>query len=519
MKKSIALFLLAVFCMALFAGCAKEEPTAPPAQTGQPTTGTEIPAPEAPAEIMEVRFVLPKADDPELEKVTAAINEKLIADGVPVKFVPLNVPQNVYNDRINVMFAGQEEFELLHVMENVTPFTVYLNNEYIVPIEDLLAQYGGNILKALPDEADWNGSKIGEHTYTIPSYWKDVTKSSESGAMGFRGDLLDKYGLKIPTTADELFDTARELKEKWGDKDAFLWICNANNAPVRLLRDTPRYPFTVEYSTELAMYFQDGTFEPYLESEEFKFVANWMKKAYDANLIHPDVLTISNSERDKIVNEGVSLGGNLGPYQHEKRLRENGKVPEYRYELAYLNPEVPAIDAMSALNTNAVSSTSPNPEAGIMFLNWLYADQANFDLLLCGIEGEHYTVTDSGDFKFITKEDGNNLYTFQPWQVAQAEFRRFDADSHEKWAWFQTEPWDNVETSVAKGFVFDPTPVQAQFQAVVAELPATIYPIKMGVQDYDTHFDAALAKLKSIGYDDVIAEYQKQFEAFYNAHK
>ena len=150
-----------------------------------------------------------------------------------------------------------------------------------------------------------------------------------------------------------------------------------------------------------------------------------------------------------------------------------------------------------------------------MFLNWLYADRANMDLLAYGIEGEHYEKAEGDRFTFKRDAEGKLLYDFKFWQIGQASLMRVDSNAPEEWEWFQKEPRDNVEIGVAKGFVFDPTPVQNQYQALLAELPGTIYPIKMGVQDYETYFPAALQKLKSLGYDEIIAEYQKQFAAFY----
>lgn len=43
---------------------------------------------------------------------------------------------------------------------------------------------------------------------------------------------------------------------------------------------------------------------------------------------------------------------------------------------------------------------------------------------------------------------------------------------------------------------------------------ASIYPIKFGLVDYDSHIDDAIANLKAAGMDKVIDEYRRQFEEF-----
>ena len=50
-------------------------------------------------------------------------------------------------------------------------------------------------------------------------------------------------------------------------------------------------------------------------------------------------------------------------------------------------------------------------------------------------------------------------------------------------------------------------------------MSAVIYPIKFGIQDYDTYFPAALQRMKDAGLDKVVDEYRAQFEAWQAANK
>ena len=67
-------------------------------------------------------------------------------------------------------------------------------------------------------------------------------------------------------------------------------------------------------------------------------------------------------------------------------------------------------------------------------------------------------------------------------------------------------------TALRHAFAFDASPVQTQLADVQTVISSTLVPMAWGITDYDSGIDAALEMLKTAGVDDVIAEYQKQFE-------
>ena len=48
-----------------------------------------------------------------------------------------------------------------------------------------------------------------------------------------------------------------------------------------------------------------------------------------------------------------------------------------------------------------MSSTSKHVNEAVQFINWLYSDQANYDLFFYGIEGQHYTLNDDGSINTL----------------------------------------------------------------------------------------------------------------------
>ena len=63
-------------------------------------------------------------------------------------------------------------------------------------------------------------------------------------------------------------------------------------------------------------------------------------------------------------------------------------------------------------------------------------------------------------------------------------------------------------------FVFDPTNVATEYANCLAEVEASVYPIKLGIISYEEGYENALGKLKAAGIDKVIEEYQKQLNEY-----
>ena len=76
------------------------------------------------------------------------------------------------------------------------------------------------------------------------------------------------------------------------------------------------------------------------------------------------------------------------------------------------------------------------------------------------------------------------------------------------------DPDFQVVSSPVVGFIFDSSPVVNELSNVSAEIRSVMWPIRYGLLDYDEAFPQALAKIKAAGLDALIAEYQRQFDAY-----
>lgn len=80
----------------------------------------------------------------------------------------------------------------------------------LLPLDDLLAEYGQEILAARPDESGWFRSKTDGKTYAVPCRFQ---KARTNDIMLIRKDWLDNLGLEVPTNVDELKKTLQAFQD------------------------------------------------------------------------------------------------------------------------------------------------------------------------------------------------------------------------------------------------------------------------------------------------------------------
>lgn len=479
------------------------------AESASPNASNDAPKTDNKQAPLKVRYIVPDTAPPDLEAVEKAVSEKMQKDGLNLELDVTFIPRDVLDEKLNIMFTSGEEVELLHIMENRTSSSLYAARGVLTPLDELIEQYGPALKKAFPDDI-WKSTKVNGNIYTVPSYWKAGTRTGgETGVFTIRRDLLDKYNIPVPKSNRELLDAAEALKQQWGEKEAYLWPSSVSSNPVFLHRDYDSWPFYVDYSTELMYVDQQGNVKAWVETEEFKQDSAFFREAYAKGLLHPDFLSAPFEQRQKLTDSGIWLSGGGGDANKLKQV-----YPDYNSENIRLQPDKPVLWTIPVLNANAVPATTKHPEAGIQFLNWLYSSKENHDLLMFGIEGTHYKVIDDNRIETVKDAGGKEVYAFPYWQIGYKDWSRFKPEATDLDIKNQKEHAENLIPSITLGFRFDTAPVDTEYKNVLAEMKASIYPIKFGMQDYDSHFPKALQKLKAAGLDKIVAEYDKQFKAW-----
>lgn len=517
MKKTsrlIALIAALAITSTMFAGCGSDNGSS--SSTSGSTSDKD--SSSKPAEVEIMRYVSPGNMPQDADTGIKAVNEKLVADGVNIKVEPIRIPWDAFDQKLNLMLSTGEEFEMMHVMQDVKNISSLASRNALTPVDEYIDNYPD--LKAMFTEEEWKSGVYDGKIFGVPARWR-----SFDGALGYifaRTDVMDKYTEgKDPETVEELIEVSKKMQadiEKEVGKKAYTWPHQLNMPASQFHRTYDTYPFYVENSLGVVLSRQDGTIDSYYESEEFKKDANYYREMYKDGLVHPDILNAVHQQKYDELKIGAALPSSTFGYGDIVGLKENIPTAEVRH--FFLAPEKKQVIYTLSQNLNAISATAKNPESGLKFLDWLYKDKANHDLFHYGVEGTHYTASADNRIKQIKGEDNQPLYYFDTWMTGLVDFIRYDEEFPEAGIEFDQIklPDDQKVYSPIAGFLFDATKVQSELANLETEIKASIYPIKYGLVDYDKEFPKAIEKLKKAGLDAYLAEYRAQFEAYLAAN-
>ncbi|PKR86343.1 ABC transporter substrate-binding protein [Heyndrickxia camelliae] len=397
-----------------------------------------------------------------------------------------------YDQKMQVIIASGETFDIAYT--SGANYVLNAQKGAFVPVDKLLNTVGKDMKKAI-DPAFLEGAKIDGKLYGIPSN-KEV---GQQEVLVFNKRLVDKYHLNIKSvhTLADLEPLLKTIKENEPDV-----------TPIATFK--PYLPFDYVLGDELPMAFplegDTGKVVNFFDTDIAMNTLETMHKFYKEGFIKADAATSKDPWPMEVQNWFVRKEI-YQPYAELLWSRSAG------YDVAVQPLSKPVTFNGSVTGAiQAISSTSKNPEKAMAFLNLLNTDPYVRNLVDKGIEGVHYKTLDDGKIEDLPARVKN--YNMPTYALGNHFILKlYENDPKDKWEAFKKF---NEESTPAPslGFYFDTTPVRTEIASITNVSKEFAPALLTGSVDPKEYVPKMDKKLKEAGLDKVLAEIQKQYDAW-----
>lgn len=437
-----------------------------------------------------------------VEKVVNEIIEPKI--GAKVKFHLIE--SGNYDQKMNVMISSGEEFDICFTSGWLNDFTLNAGRGAYLGLDELLEEYGQNIL-AKADPRAIEASKRNGKIMAIPG------QGAYSAPVGlvFKKDLVEKYNIDYKS-----IDSLEKL-------EPYLELLKKNEPDIiPLAGDIPGidcYPYT-DISVPGVMYDEENDkvvcfYDMENKVEEYRLRHDFYKKGYFA----ADVL-VKNDKMSENKSGRYAVMGNTGVYS------EDGSKSTAAYgfpcvESYMFNQTITTGAVYGAMN--AISVTSKIPEKCIQLLDLIWEDEYLSNTLAYGVEGVDYVVDESStpENKKVIPNAGKE----QKWALWHNQlgplFDQWDSSWNSKEALMEMkENNEKGRTSEVLGFTFETANVKTEIAQVSSIINEVTSVFNTGTMlNFDEYLAQTRDRLEKAGIKKVIAEAEKQLTEFKKNNK
>lgn len=493
--KKIMLGALAAALMLPLAACGSNDNNASPSGSSSSAAAKG----DKPYELTVAYFLLGSVSkdqvliEQELNKITQA---KINAT---VKLLPISM--SAWQNQINLMLTSNEKLDLMPLLG--TSYANQVAKGQLVELDDLLANQGSGIVEALGKDYA-HAAEINGKTYGVPT----IRDLAQSYGFYLTKNLADKYSIDLSKvkTLDDVEPVLKTIKD---NEPNLIPMVNATNA-------SPLTSFSTRDSLgdDMGVLLDNGQdlkVVNWFEAEEYAADLKRMRKWYNAGYIAKDAVTVKESKSD-IIKAGKGAGSLavMKPGFDEQESRQSG-TPIVSVEM------LPPVAKTSTV-TNimwGIARNSDNPEKAMQFLNLMYTDKDVVNLLDWGIEGKHYVKVSDQVIDYPEGVNAGNVgYAGTGWLFGN-QFLSYVFKGDDEHLWDKMKAFNSgAIKSKALGFTFDSSPVKTEYAAVSNVLSQYRIALECGALDPDKVLPEFNAKLKDAGIDKIIAEKQKQLDAW-----
>jgi putative aldouronate transport system substrate-binding protein len=349
----------------------------------------------------ELRMMVIEDEAQPMRQDAPAVAAAFEATNVQLMFEP--VPQLGYDEKKNVLLATANIPDVIQVRSN--DIQQFARSGIFLPISDYLEQMP-NFAAEIASRPDIDTLRVDGKLYGFPILEKQRIRVAPQPQI--RMDLLQKTGLEVPTTFEELFSVLQAMKR---DDPNIIGVGGRNGTKYVLgqwafplgsggFPGFTRDPVYYEPKSDRYVY---GPAAPHFEK-----VLRWFNRLYEAGLLDREyvmspwdnyvqkvttgkiVMIWDNSTfPSRVFNPGLQAQDPTANFQVISPLQnEDGEIRSYIYYRDWLN------------SNYAVSAKAKNPEAIIAFYDWLYGPEGTL-ISNFGKEGVTFDYDADGNPKVI----------------------------------------------------------------------------------------------------------------------
>lgn len=427
-----------------------------------------------------------------------------------ISFLPLTVFEAA--SKTSLMISSGEKLDLMMVLFQGGPVN-YVNNGQIIPLDELFAQYGEDIARA--EGIAMAGGYLNNTLYAIPS----EEKFARQMGVVMRSDLLAKYPFAKNEwdmigyeDLDALFARVRAGE----GENLYMLPLSGSSLTTFMGFHTVDVLGTGLASGGLMNGGLDNTrVVNVFATPEYKKHLEWFRKWYLSGYWPKDCVTMTDVSMD-LMRSGRYFAA-LNATEADMKAKY---IQDCGWDVRAFNTVKPyAMTSIYQISVWTIPITCEDPETTFKFLNLMYQSEEINNLLHNGIEGLHYVKTgDRGIINFPEGLNAENTGYYNPLGVWGDKSLRY------QWPPITPDYFDELKTFNAKvdetmaskalGYCFNSYPVRTEYVAVNDVISQYQAGLESGSLDPETALPQFLAALNAAGIDRVIAENQKQLDAW-----
>lgn len=438
----------------------------------------------------------------DVETVENAVNEYLKDKlNVTLKLHILDAAQ--YQKKMSTMIAAGEKFDIAYCGSGQIGYADAVRTGAFYDMAPYIDTYMPDI-KAQMDADFLSTAYVDGKLGGIPC----LKEYCAEWGWIYRKDIAEKYGIDM-TQMKTLEDLEPYLEKiKAGEPEI--------EYPIEW--DTSMQPHVLlgfkDLGPDIGVYLDDGVPRDevviFPETPEYKKFCETTRRFYEKGLVKPDVLTAKDAATRFKTGKAFCTIYSLKPDAYLE------KFPDIEYPIDQAAFSANTMNVPHAAMIG-LSATSENPVRTMRFLNLLYSDPVLSNLIVYGVEGVHYNLTEDDRIQTI-QNSGYDMYSYQ-YMLGNIFMNKLkvgeDAQKHQKLKDFNKRAVFNP----LNGFWPDTTDYElerVQLNSVISEFRNQT---TFGIFDYDEIYPKYKAKLEEAGIEQAYESISKQVEEFMKNYK